>query len=123
MDVEWYQHVLSGAAKTVINVGTADLRKGNSLVDFIRGPWQGVRTEIPEERLLSAGRGTERFADAHIGVEGLGYVRDDRDVLAKGLIFINPQKIAAGVQLKSIVAMLSGKLLIASSLYCVGKYN
>lgn len=114
LDVERFEEVTTGEIKTVINIGTADLRKGGGLIDFIKGPWQLVRKEIPEARLLLAGRGTDRFTEKCLGVEGLGYVSDDRDVLDKGLLFINPQKIAAGVQLKSIVAMLSGKVLIST---------
>jgi glycosyltransferase involved in cell wall biosynthesis len=118
VDVERYRDVPLGDAKTVVNVGTADLRKGNSLVHFIRRVWPEVRAQIPEARLVLAGRGTERFADARIGVEGLGFVDDDRDVLEKGIIFVNPQNFAAGVQLKSIVAMLAGRALISTPM-CV----
>lgn len=116
MDVERYRDVVPGNAKTVVNVGTADLRKGKGLIDFIRWVWPDVRAQIPEVRLVLAGRGTERFANAGLGVEGLGFVDDDRDVLGQGLICVNPQQIGAGVQLKSIVAMLAGKALVSTSM-------
>ncbi len=114
LDVGRYQEVKQGDAKTVVHVGTADLRKGKGLADFIRQVWPNVRTQIPDARLVLAGRGTERFANVGLGIQGLGFVEDDRSVLCEGLIFANPQQIGAGVQLKSIVAMLAGKALVST---------
>ena len=81
---------------------------------FIQRVWRKVRTQVPDARLVLAGRGTECFTDAELGIEGLGFVDDDRDVLERGAIVINPQQIGTGIQLKSIVAMLSGKTLLST---------
>ena len=114
MDTERYQDVGMGDAKTVVNVGTADLRKGKGLSTFIQRVWPKVRAQVSDARFVLAGRRTERFADADLNVEGLGFVEDDRDVLGQGLIFVNPQQMGTGVQLKSIVAMLAGKALVST---------
>ena len=100
MDANRYQSVAQGASEIVVHVGTADLRKGKGLRDFIATVWPLVRAEIPEARLIVAGRNTERLTDPRQGVEGMGFVRDDREVLAKGTIFVNPQQTGAGIKLK-----------------------
>jgi glycosyltransferase involved in cell wall biosynthesis len=69
---------------------------------------------VPQARLVLAGRGTERFADENSGIEALGFVPEDKMILDKGLIFVNPQQIGSGVKLKSIVAMLAGKALVST---------
>ena len=116
LDGSHYQKVGPGKDKTVVHVGTADMRKGKGLEHFIRRVWPTVRSEVPGARLILAGRGTQQFTNTDLGVEGLGFVADDRDVLGKGRIFVNPQQIGSGVQLKSIVAMLAGKSLVSTSL-------
>jgi glycosyltransferase involved in cell wall biosynthesis len=114
MDVERYQNVKAGDAKTIVNVGTADLRKGIGISQFIQQVWPQVLAEIPEARFVLAGRGTDLFTNSSLHIEGLGFVKNDEDVLSRGLIFVNPQQMGAGIQLKSIVAMLAGKALVST---------
>lgn len=120
MDIERYQNVAQGDIKTVVNVGTADLRKGKGLMNFIQYVWPKVRAQIPKARFVLAGRNTEIFTDEANGIKGLGFINDDRFILEKGLIFVNPQIIGAGVQLKSIVAMLAGKALVSTPICTEG---
>jgi glycosyltransferase involved in cell wall biosynthesis len=120
LDVDRYQMTLPGDPATVVHVGTADMRKGKGLHAFVRNVWPLVRRAVPEARLVLGGRGTERFSDAHAKVEGLGFVDDDQDVLGRGLIFINPQLVGAGLQLKTIVAMLAGKALVSTTVGAEG---
>ncbi len=116
LDVERYQNVENGEVQTVVHVGTIDFRKGKGLTDFIQQVWPLVRAKIPDARLILAGRGSKRFTDAELGIEGLGFVDDDRDILRQGQIFLNSQMMGGGVQLKSIVAMLAGKTLVSTPL-------
>lgn len=116
LDVKRYVDVPFGEAKTVVCVGTADLRKGSSLTKFVSQIWPIVRGEFPDAQLVLAGKGTELYTDCGAGIQGRGFVEDDRDILGIGAIFINPQLIGAGVQLKSIVAMLAGKALVSTKL-------
>ncbi len=120
MDVDRYADVPAGDAKTVVHVGTADLRKGKGLTNFVAEVWPQVRARVADARLVLAGRGTECYADPRLGIEGLGFVDDDRDVLKRGRIFVNTQQIGAGVQLKSIVAMLAGKALVSTPMAAEG---
>jgi len=120
MDVDRYAHVQAGDAKTIVHIGTADLRKGKGLTDFVQEVWPQVRAKVADARLVLAGRGTESYADPELGIEGLGFVDDDRDVLKQGRIFVNTQQIGAGVQLKSVVAMLAGKALVSTSMAAEG---
>lgn len=109
-----YKDVPSGDPETVTHVGTANLIKGAGIADFLRDAWPYIRSKVPNARLVIAGRGTEIFNDPASGVEGLGFVEDDVDILARGATFLNPQVIGAGLQFKSVVAMLAGKALIAT---------
>jgi len=109
-----YAAVEPGDAHTVVHVGSADLRKGKGLRAFVEHAWPAVRDQFPKARLVLGGRGTERFADESRNIAGLGFVDDDRDVLGQGLISINPQQIGAGIQLKSVVAMLAGKAIVST---------
>ena len=113
LNIARYQNVEPGNEETVVYVGRTDLRKGKGLIDLIRYVWPVVRAQIPKARLILAGRGTERFSDVELGIEALGFVDDDRSVLGQGVIFVNPQQIGSGVQLKTIVAMLAGKSLVS----------
>ena len=115
VDADQYASVPTGDAYTVVHVGSADLRKGMGLVEFTKHAWPAVRAELGEARLVLAGRGTAGFTDSRSGVEGLGFVADEREVLGKGVVFVNPQRIGAGIKLKSIVAMLAGKTLVATA--------
>lgn len=114
MDVERYSHVKQGNSKTIIQIGRVDLRKGKGIHDFIKDVWPSIYDRVPGASLLLAGSGTERFTDKSVNIEGLGFVEDDRSVLDRGMIFINPQRIGAGLQLKSVVAMLAGKTLVST---------
>jgi hypothetical protein len=120
LDVSRYSAVPKGGAHTVVSIGTADLRKGSGLESFIGNCWPKVRRRFPDARLVLAGRGTARFSDSKLGVEGRGFVEDDRDILNEGQVFVNPQTIGSGIQLKSVVAMISGKLLVSSILGAEG---
>ncbi len=114
LDAERYASVLPGDSQTVVHVGTADRRKGGGLAKFLQRGWPLVRQDVPQARLLLAGRGMERFAHTAEGVDILGFIPDDRTLLEKGAIFVNPQRIGSGVKLKSIVAMLAGKALVST---------
>ncbi len=120
MDVDRYSRVPEGDARTIVHVGTADLRKGKGLMDFVREVWPHVRARVPDARLVLAGRGTDGFANPGLGIEGLGFVLDDREVLRRGRIFVNTQDIGAGIQLKSVVAMLAGKTLVSTPMAVEG---
>lgn len=120
MDVKRYRGIGSGNTTTAVSVGTINLRKEKGILDFIHRAWPTVRAKIPEARFVLAGRGTDRFIDVGLAVDGLGFVDDDRDILGQGLIFVNPQQIGAGVQLKSIAAMLAGKALVSSRMGVAG---
>jgi glycosyltransferase involved in cell wall biosynthesis len=109
-----YKHIPAGHRNTVIYLGSADLRKGMGLKRFISEVWPVVRKARPDARLILAGFGTEVFSDPLLGVQGLGKIENDREILEQGRIFINPQYIGSGIQLKSIVAMLSSKALVST---------
>ncbi|MFQ6615747.1 MAG: glycosyltransferase [Fidelibacterota bacterium] len=110
-----YRNVPIGDLRTVVYVGSADLRKGHGLIKFIQGVWKSIVQEDSSARLVLAGRYTDRFGSPAQNIEGRGYVENDADVLSEGAICINPQIRGSGIKLKSIIAMLAGKVLISTS--------
>ncbi len=114
LNTERYAAVKPGDPLTVIHIGSTDQRKAIALIEFIDRAWPAIRAKVPQARFILAGGGTERFAQPDQGVEALGFIPDDRELLEKGLVFINPQQIGSGVKLKSIVAMLAGKALVTT---------
>jgi hypothetical protein len=116
VDTERYAAVPKGDPEVVVHVGSADLKKGVGLTDFIKNVWPHVKEHVPEAQLVLAGRFTERFTNAELGIKGLGFVKDDLDTLGRGRIFLNSQSHGSGLQFKCIVAMLAGKTLLTTSL-------
>lgn len=114
-DFKDYQEVKNGDSKTIIHVGTADLRKGADLKDFIDNCWPLVIDKVPDAKLIIAGKSTEKLTDINLNILGLGFVDHDLELLNKGGIFINPQKTGSGVKIKSIIAMASAKALVTTS--------
>ena len=114
LDAGRYAGIDRGRATTVISVGSADLRKGRGLRDFVRRAWPSVRARVPEARLVLAGTGTEKHGRPDVGIVGMGHVADDRAALGEGAIAVNPQVVGAGIQLKSVVAMLAGRALVST---------
>ncbi len=114
MEAARYADVQPGSPLSVVHMGLTDKRKAAGLRRFISEAWPSIRRQVPQARLVLAGRGSDRLADAELGIDGLGFVTDEKALLDKGLIFVNPQQIGSGVKLKSIVAMLAGKALVAT---------
>lgn len=112
---EPYRDLPVGDLQTVVYVGSADLRKGHGLARFIHGVWKPMVQNNSDARLILAGRDTDRFSSRSLNIEGRGYVGNDSDVLSAGTICINPQERGSGIKLKSLIAMLAGKVLISTS--------
>ncbi len=115
-DATRYAAVVAGNVRTVLSLGSADLLKGDGLRRFIANCWIPVHEALGDCRLVIGGRNTEPFTDEGIGVHGLGFVDSECEFLGKGCVFVNPQVKGSGIQLKSVVAMLSGKALISTAL-------
>ncbi len=116
VDATRYETVEGGDIDTVLSLGSADLLKGDGLRKFMGNCWMPVHEARGDCRLVIGGRNTEPFTDEGIGVHGLGFVDSECEFLGKGCVFVNPQVKGSGIQLKSVVAMLSGKALISTTL-------
>ena len=114
IDTRRYATVPTVTSRTLVHVGSADLRKGIGLRRFVDESWPLVRAAVPDARFIVAGRNTETLTNESQGVSGLGYVSDDLLILAQGSVFINPQPFGSGLQLKSIVAMAAGRALVST---------
>ncbi len=115
LDLGRYAAVPRGDARTVVHVGSADYRKRHGLRWLVERVWPRVRSREPDARLVLAGRGTDSFRDDVAGIEGLGYVDDDRDVLGLGPVFVNPQHVGSGVKVKSLIAMAAARCLVSTA--------
>ncbi len=114
LDTSRYDDSCVGDPHTVLFLGNVDLRKGVGLRRFVYQAWPNIRNAVPGARLLLGGRNTEHYSDRDLGIESVGFVSYDVGFLKRGMLFINPQQHGAGLQIKSIVAMLAGKALIST---------
>ncbi|MFC1692654.1 glycosyltransferase [Candidatus Latescibacterota bacterium] len=115
IDTDRYKSVLPGDIYTMVHVGSANLRKAIGIRNFITTTWPLIRAKIPNAQLVLGGNNTKQFSDENLGIKGFGFVENELDILSKGLLYINPQNIGSGIKLKSIIAMLSGKVLVSTS--------
>ena len=115
MDCGRYAGVTAGHGKRALHIGGSDLRKAHGLGILLDRVWPQVHAACRDAELLLAGRGCERFDVPDLNVRGLGFVEDDREFLARGRAFINPQIAGSGIKLKSLVAMAAGKVLISTN--------
>ncbi|CAH7119841.1 conserved hypothetical protein [Vibrio chagasii] len=117
IDPSKYLNCPNGDYNKLINIGTADLRKGSALLKFIQGPWMNIRqNNVALKSFTIAGKGTEKFNNETINVTGVGPVDDDMDLLSIGKFFVNPQTDGSGIKIKSIIAMMSKKVLLSTDI-------
>lgn len=120
LDAQPYAEIPLGHPHTVVHLGRLDLRKGRDLIHFLHQGWPLVRQAESRARLLLGGSGSELLADEPVGIFGHGIVPEDRELLRCGSIFINPQMVGAGLQVKNAVAMIAGKALITTPMAAKG---
>ena len=114
LDSRKFASVESGAMQTVLYLGSADLRKARGIANFIEHAWEPIQQAVPSALFLLAGRDTNTFTNDLQRIHGYGFYKNELEFLGKGLIFVNPQEVGSGVKIKSIVAMLAGKALVAT---------
>lgn len=119
LDFEPYKG-LEKKESNIIYFGSADLRKGRALSNFIKSAWPVIRKECPDVNLLLGGRGTEKYHNPSNRVYGYGFVESDIEFLQMGSLFINPQMAGAGIKIKSLVALASSKLLVTTKIGAEG---
>lgn len=115
-DVSKYSYIPVGDINNIICIGTFDDRKSRGLFNFLDISWPLIRKNSKKAKLILAGKGSEKFTSKSNNVIGLGWVKDDLDVLSLGLCFINPQNEGSGIQIKSLIALASGRKLFSLSL-------
>lgn len=104
-----------GPENSILYLGSADLRKGSALNNFIHEVWPLVHLRDRKARLILGGRGTERFHHPSNEIYGQGFVHSVETFLNQGQIFLNPQVVGAGIKIKSLVAVVSQKLLVSTT--------
>lgn len=105
----------AGDPQTVLHIGRLDQRKQMGVAQFVKHCWPIIRAKNNNAKLMLAGKGSEQFDDPSKGIVGLGYIENQDDFLRQGRIMINPQWIGSGIQLKSLIALLSGRVLVSTS--------
>lgn len=110
-----FRDIPRGDVRTVLYIGSADLRKTGGLRTFVEHVWPQLRAMDPGLKLVLAGRGTERFVDPAQSIEGLGFVADDREAWSRGAVLVNVQETGSGIKIKSLHAMAAGKTLVSTA--------
>lgn len=110
-----FRDIPRGDVRTMLYIGSADLRKSAGLHKFVEHVWPRLRASHSGLKLVLAGQGTERFADPAQSIEGLGLVADDREVWGRGAVLVNMQEIGSGIKIKSLHALAAGKTLVSTA--------
>ena len=109
-----YANVSDGDELVATHLGGTDSRKMGGLLALIKS-WGEVRERLPSAQLLLGGRGTEELSNPNLGIVGFGFVEDDRDFLGRGKVTINSQLGGSGIKLKSLNALASSRVLVATA--------
>ena len=106
----------AGDDRTLVHLGTTDVRKYPDFLYFLRTTWPRLREAGADMRLILGGRfeGVRQLpAD---GVEYRGYVEDDASLFARGRYALNLQTSTGGIKLKSLTAMAAGRTLVSTTI-------
>lgn len=114
IDVPHFENVTAGDINTVVHIGGVDLRKMHGISKFLEYGWPKVRRANPDAKIIFGGFGSEILERPSLGIRALGGIEDEREVMGKGLIFINPQEAGSGVKIKSLHAMAANKALVST---------
>ncbi len=103
---------------TVLYLGTYGYRPNCDAADrLIRQIWPLIRTQVPEARLLVAGKGPERiasFRSAPPGVTFTGFVDDLDRLYAKSRVVACPLTVGGGTRLKLVEAASYGRPMVST---------
>lgn len=118
IDIERYSSVgiQQGHKKWMAHLGTLDLKKAPGMLSFIERIWPRLKAYDPDLELHLGGKCTADMIPNTDAVVLHGYVEEDVDFYRNARFSINPQKIGAGVKLKSLVAMACGRVLVSTSI-------
>lgn len=111
-----FDKVDSGDIHNIIHLGGLDLRKKDGMIFFVNNIWKAIKARYPKAKLILGGKNSELFNSPKDGIYGLGFVENEVEFLSRGVIFINTQTAGSGIKLKSIVAVLAGKLLVSTQI-------
>jgi glycosyltransferase involved in cell wall biosynthesis len=100
--------------KNIIFLGSADLRKSIGLKKFIDEAWPIILKYDSRVNLLLGGLNTQYFSNPKQNIHGYGFIENEIEFLNKGSIFINPQNVGSGVNIKSLIAIASGHVLVST---------
>jgi hypothetical protein len=100
--------------KKIIHLGTLDLRKSTGMNEFILLVWDKIKSQHEDAVLILAGKNSERFNMPEKGIIGMGFIENENEIMDMGSFFINPQQIGTGVKVKTLFAMLHGKVVVST---------
>lgn len=103
----------------LIFLGTCDEKKIKGLREFIDKVFLKLLKEHRDLKFYIAGKGSLGVGN-YKNVVLLGGVEDSKELYNKGDIFINPQIIGSGIQIKNIDAIMNDKILITSKMASQG---
>lgn len=84
---------------------------------FLAAVWPAVRTRVPDARLLLVGKPpVEGLGGLPPGVEALGFVEDERPVLASARAMVVPLRFGSGVRIKALTAFALERAVVSTPL-------
>ena len=109
---------------TVLYLGTYGYQPNCDAADrLIKQIWPLIRAQMPEARLLIAGKGPERiasFGSAPPGVTFTGFVEDLDQLYAESRVIVCPITVGGGTRLKLVEAASYGRPMVSTQVGAEG---
>ena len=99
----------------ILHLGSLDIRKTHGIKSFIQEVWPELKGKHKELSLVLGGKNSQLWDNPALGIHGLGPIEKEQEFMDQGLVFINPQEVGTGVNLKSLTAMKYGRVLISTT--------
>jgi succinoglycan biosynthesis protein ExoO len=104
-----------GDSRSVLFVGSNTAPNVVGMRWFLGEVWSKLRRELPDCRLLVAGRVGQQFPSSPEGVRFLGAVDDLEPMYRRAGVVISPLLAGSGLKIKLIEALGRGKAVVATS--------
>lgn len=108
---------------SIVSVASMDwLPNVEGMLWFCKNIFPLIKKEIPETKLYVVGKNPpdeiKNLASKDVIVTG--FVEDEREYMAKSMVFIVPLKTGSGIRIKILNALAMGKAVISTSIGCEG---
>jgi glycosyltransferase involved in cell wall biosynthesis len=122
VDTERYRPAASPApGKEIVFVGGMGYGPNRDAVTwFVKEVFPAIRARHPDARFTAVGEKPPEWFAEHAGVEGPGFVPDERVYVERGRVFVAPIRYGSGVRTKILNALAMRRPVVATTIGAEG---